>query len=381
MTSASSRARVEPIDVAAERRGVRQPHVRDEHRLRAAQVRVRRHRRPRRRRSAWCASASTSVAMRALNVGNAAPQVQPEIDGDLLVARSAGVQPACRRRRCARRARARRTMCTSSSAASSKQRRDWRARRARIVLEAGDDRATSAAESTPARAQRLGPRLAAGDVVFDQTPVDGERLAVVEDVRVGLAESKRPDQRVDMDQDRDLRGRSRRSRLRGSAASRRIGAGNGDWRPTTRQSPLKSLSRMAPVTRSCTFADERVDRLARRRVPEAVVDQIRVLHAEVARSAARDRAASRTSAAPRARCAARRRPAPRRLARLRAADAVLDHVDAADAVRAGDRLEARDQLDERHRHAVDLAPARRARTRSRRTPACPAPRPATCVSE
>ena len=44
-------------------------------------------------------------------------------------------------------------------------------------------------------------------------------------------------------------------------------------------------------------------------------------------------------------------------------------VDAADAVRAGDRAEAGDQLDERHRDAVDRRPARRARTRSRRTPA------------
>ena len=82
---------IEAIDVAADRGRVRQPDMRDEHRLRPAQMRVRRHhRRP--ARSACSTNAATSAASATLNHGHAAFEVQPEIDGDLLVARAAGVQ-------------------------------------------------------------------------------------------------------------------------------------------------------------------------------------------------------------------------------------------------------------------------------------------------
>ena len=40
-----------------------------------------------------------------------------------------------------------------------------------------------------------------------------------------------------------------------------------------------------PVTRSCTFVDERVERLAQRREPEAVVDEVGVLQADEPRQA------------------------------------------------------------------------------------------------
>ena len=86
--------RREPAMIAAQRGGVREEEVRGQHRLRAAQVRVRRHQRIGRglglvgehgRRAPRCA---------ALDLGNPALQVEPEIDRDLLVARPAGVQAA-----------------------------------------------------------------------------------------------------------------------------------------------------------------------------------------------------------------------------------------------------------------------------------------------
>jgi hypothetical protein len=87
--------RVEAIDVAAQRGAVREQEVGHEHRLRPAEVRVRRHQRvagaigevhePR-----------DGVGDGSLDVGNAPLQVQAKIDGDLLVAGPAGVQTAPR---------------------------------------------------------------------------------------------------------------------------------------------------------------------------------------------------------------------------------------------------------------------------------------------
>ena len=78
--------------IAPQRRDVRQEEMRDQHRLRRAEVRERRHQRVagrgrlRRQRGDDAGDA-------ALQQRNAAPQVQPQIERHLLVARSAGMQP------------------------------------------------------------------------------------------------------------------------------------------------------------------------------------------------------------------------------------------------------------------------------------------------
>jgi hypothetical protein len=54
------------------------------------------------------------------------------------------------------------------------------------VLEAIDDRARVIGGKHAGALQRFSPGLAAGDVLFDQTLVDGERPAELEDVLVGF---------------------------------------------------------------------------------------------------------------------------------------------------------------------------------------------------
>ena len=68
--------------------------MRDEHRLRRAEVRERRHQRVARRRRLRRERVDHARATAALQQRNPAPQVEPQIERDLLVARSAGVQPA-----------------------------------------------------------------------------------------------------------------------------------------------------------------------------------------------------------------------------------------------------------------------------------------------
>ena len=230
--------------------------------------------------------------------GNPPPQVQPEVERHLLVARPAGVQPP------AGVADALDELALDERVhvlvvGARRSAPDWRARPARIASRP----ATIAVRRRPAtarrRGERLGPGHAAGDVVFDQTAIDGERLAVVEDLGVGRG-SKRPDQSVDMSgSPRPHAEREPTAAFAGVAVRQRRTA---TVRPTTRQSPLKSLSRMVPVTRSCTLPTERVDGLARRREPVAVVDQVGVLHAEVGRQPLEVARRRRTSAA---RCAPR----------------------------------------------------------------------------
>ena len=92
MTSAWASG-VEPLDVTPHRGGVREPRVRDEHGLGTAQMRVRRHHRlP----GALCLMRQRldESSERALHPGDPPAQVQPEIDGHLLVARSARMQAA-----------------------------------------------------------------------------------------------------------------------------------------------------------------------------------------------------------------------------------------------------------------------------------------------
>ena len=77
--------------VAPQRRRVRQEEVRDEHRLRAAQVRVRRHQRGA-GRLGLIGAGRDERRDRLLQHRNPPPQVQPQVERDLLVARAAGVQ-------------------------------------------------------------------------------------------------------------------------------------------------------------------------------------------------------------------------------------------------------------------------------------------------
>ena len=123
--------------------------------------------------------------------------------------------------------------------------------------------------------------------------------------------------------------------------------------------------------------DERIDRFACRREPEAVVDGVGVHPSHVLLDAleiARDdelleltmRGVQHHSGGSLV-----------DLARLDPHQPVLDHVDAADAVRAGDRFERLDQFDQRHvdpvganRHAaleVELDVGRFVRTMLRRS--------------
>ena len=83
----------EPIEVAPERRRVREEEVRDQHRLRRTEVRERRHQRVARPCAAWSASAAITCAHQPLQQRDAAPQIEAQIERDLLVARPAGVQP------------------------------------------------------------------------------------------------------------------------------------------------------------------------------------------------------------------------------------------------------------------------------------------------
>ena len=85
MTSASRRSRLEPIDIAPERGGVRQPDVRDEHRLGAAEMRVRRHH-GLAGRLRLMRERVDERRERVLNLADAPPEVQPEVERDLLVA-------------------------------------------------------------------------------------------------------------------------------------------------------------------------------------------------------------------------------------------------------------------------------------------------------
>ena len=82
--------------------------MRDQHRLRRAEVRERRHQRVA-GRCRLRGQRGDDARDGALQQRDAAAQVQPQVERHLLVARSAGVQPAARRRRAARPAAARRS--------------------------------------------------------------------------------------------------------------------------------------------------------------------------------------------------------------------------------------------------------------------------------
>jgi hypothetical protein len=80
-------------EIAPQRRRVREEEMRDQDRLRGAEVRERRHQRVARRRGLRRERVD-HAGDGALQQRDPPPQVEPQIERNLLVARSAGVQPA-----------------------------------------------------------------------------------------------------------------------------------------------------------------------------------------------------------------------------------------------------------------------------------------------
>ena len=91
-TSARVEAVAPAVDVAAERPEVREQVVREQHRLRALQVRVAGEVRRRSASSARRSSTACSSWMRARPARALAPEEQPQVERDLVVAAAAGVQ-------------------------------------------------------------------------------------------------------------------------------------------------------------------------------------------------------------------------------------------------------------------------------------------------
>ena len=168
--------------VAPQRGGVRQEEVRDEHRLRAAQVRVGRHQRRRRparpgRRTPPPArtTACCSSGMRRRRYSRRSSETC-----------SLRERPVCRRRPASpmRSTSCRSTkLCTSSSGPATQA--GLRRPSSRIACERGDDRARVLGRQHAGGAERLGPRDAAGHVVFEERAIEAERDAEVERGGIG----------------------------------------------------------------------------------------------------------------------------------------------------------------------------------------------------
>ena len=166
--------------IAPQRGGVAQQEVRHQHRHGAAQVRVGRHQRVA-GLFGLIGERGDGRAQFVLQPRDPAAQVQPQVDRDLLVARTAGVQ----------------------STAGIADARDELAldERMDVFVVAGDPRRIAAAlledlrqaladglavrrvEHAGAR-QRLRPRQAAGDVVFEEPAIERERHAEIKRGRI-----------------------------------------------------------------------------------------------------------------------------------------------------------------------------------------------------
>jgi hypothetical protein len=181
----------EALDVAAQRRRVGQPHVRRQHGLRPAHVRVRRHHRVAgelRLRHAGL----DHRRQRPPHLGDAPLEIETHVHRHLLVARPPGVQPL------AGVADAGDELAFHERVhvlvAGAIEEAGIGGDGAADVVEAGDERRDVALGQHPGPAERLGPGLAAGDVLVHQAPIDGERLAELEDRGVGrLGESSGPE--------------------------------------------------------------------------------------------------------------------------------------------------------------------------------------------
>ena len=175
--------------VATQRRRVGQPVVRDENRLRAAQVGVGRHQgvaRP----LGLVEARRDEAHHQPLDGGDAPPDVEPQVERHLLVARPARVQAlAC--------------VADAGDQLALDERVhvlvvafDERGVRDRLVEQALQRAADDPRLFGPQHArvgEGLGPREAAHDIVFEQPPVEAERRAPGEDVGIGgSAEASRP---------------------------------------------------------------------------------------------------------------------------------------------------------------------------------------------
>ncbi len=166
--------------IAAQRRRMTQQEVRHEHRHRAPQVRVRRHQRIA-GLLGLIGERRDGRAQSFLEQRNAAAQIQPQVDRDLLVARSAGVQTT------AGIADARHQLPLDKPVhvlvVAVDPRRILAALLENRGERLGDRPAVRGLEHAGAR-QRFGPRQAAGHVVFEKTAIERERHAEVERGRI-----------------------------------------------------------------------------------------------------------------------------------------------------------------------------------------------------
>jgi hypothetical protein len=179
--------------IAPQRGAVRQEEMRDEHGLGAAKVRVRRHHRVARRHRL-----ADQYADQRLDGGlekrDPAFQVQPQVERDLLVPRSTGVQPA------AGVADARDQLAFDERVdvlvllgCGGIEERRIGAGGENLVERAGD-RVQLRRRQHTCRVNRFRPRQASGHVVFEEAPIEPERRAETEEGGVGTAlEPARPE--------------------------------------------------------------------------------------------------------------------------------------------------------------------------------------------
>ena len=171
------------------RRGVREEEVRDEHRLRAAQVRVRRHQRVAGASAPARRARRSSVRDRALQLGHPPLQVEPQIDARPARCAIGRCAAAGRRRRRAPTSSRSTNACTSSSCAARSESKNagiGLAARENLVERRPDRRAVGGREHAGAL-ERLRPGQAAGHVVLEQPAIEPERGAEREQLGVGIA--------------------------------------------------------------------------------------------------------------------------------------------------------------------------------------------------
>ena len=208
----------------------------------------------RRARSARSTSACDGAGDRPLDRGNPPLQIQPQIDRDLLVARAARCAAGGRHRRRARRARARRTRARLRRRAPRLTNAGSADARSRIVREPAVDRRRVGGRQHAGARQRLPPTRR-----LPRTSSSNSRRSKRNDEpnansSASGSPANRPDQRCAISDHRSLRSSAGRSAAEIVSRRRAIHApcrrsAIGERRPTTRQSPLNSFSRTAPVTR------------------------------------------------------------------------------------------------------------------------------------
>ena len=258
--------------------------MRDEHRLRAAQVRVRRHQRVAGRARPDRASARDERRDRALDLRDAPLQVQPQIERRPARCATGRCAGGGRRRRCARRARARRTCGRPRRPCRVRvdERRIAHAAREDLLEAVVDRRGVGGRQHAGAR-ERLRPRQAAAS---RRLRTAADRSGTTRRTRRAPASgspANRPDQRCAIRIDRSAAAsraavrRAQRCLGGGDRASpSRSSADAANWRADDAAVALEQLEPHGAGDARLHVRDERVDRLARRREPVAVVDEVGV---------------------------------------------------------------------------------------------------------